>query len=95
MKPPLMGDAPGVGMGLGDGLLPLTAPMAPVPGLRDEGNVYLPIQRGGRPMTYMERVEERKAVEEVSGGGEEEEEFILRGGEEGMLGRGGKEEEKK
>lgn len=40
-------------------------PMAPVPGLRDEGNVYRPIQQGGRPMTYMERVEERKKVEDV------------------------------
>ena len=66
VKPSLMGAGPGQGSGMfGDGLLPLSAPMAPVPGLRDEGNVYLPIQRGGRPMTYMERVEERKAVEEV------------------------------
>ncbi|XP_063849785.1 ATP-dependent RNA helicase A protein-like isoform X1 [Scylla paramamosain] len=64
VKPSLMGAPPGQGL-LGDGLLPLSAPMAPVPGLRDEGNVYLPIQRGGRPMTYMERVEERKAVEEA------------------------------
>ncbi|KAG7157775.1 ATP-dependent RNA helicase A protein-like [Homarus americanus] len=41
-------------------------PMAPVPGLRDEGNVYRPIQRGGRHMTYMERVQERKATEEAN-----------------------------
>lgn len=46
----------------------MAAPMAPVPGLRDEGNVYHPIQHENeaRPKTYMERIEERKAVEEVS-----------------------------
>lgn len=42
-----------------------SAPMAPVPGLREEGNVYRPIQRGGRQMTYMERLQDRRAVEEV------------------------------
>ena len=39
--------------------------MAPVPGLKEEGNVYRPIQREGHPTTYMDRVEERKALEEV------------------------------
>lgn len=43
----------------------MSAPLAPVPGLRDEGNVYLPIQRDGRRMTYMERMQERKDIEEV------------------------------
>ncbi|MCL4133924.1 UNVERIFIED_CONTAM: hypothetical protein GTU68_032879, partial [Idotea baltica] len=40
-------------------------PMLPVPGLKDEGNVYRPIQREGRPMSYMDRVEERRAMEEA------------------------------
>ncbi|XP_068238169.1 ATP-dependent RNA helicase A protein [Palaemon carinicauda] len=44
-----------------------SAPMKPVPGLRDEGNVYRPIQHDGRekPLTYMERVQERAAIEDA------------------------------
>lgn len=49
----------------GNGEFQMSAPMAPVPGLRDEGNVYLPIQRDGRRMTYMERMQERKDIEEA------------------------------
>lgn len=41
-------------------------PMSPLPGLMDEGNVYRPIQKEGRPFSYMDRVQERKALEEVS-----------------------------
>ena len=46
-----------------------SAPMAPVPGIREEGNVYRPVQDSGheRPFTYMDRVNERKQVEEVCG----------------------------
>lgn len=49
------------------GMFRHSAPMAPVPGLRDEGNVYRPRQDGGgeRTMTYMDRVQERKRVEEA------------------------------
>ncbi|XP_064116471.1 ATP-dependent RNA helicase A-like, partial [Macrobrachium nipponense] len=44
-----------------------SAPMKPVPGLREEGNVYRPIQHEGRekPLTYMDRVEERRAIEDA------------------------------
>ncbi|KAK8730414.1 hypothetical protein OTU49_007995 [Cherax quadricarinatus] len=49
----------------GGGEFKLSAPMAPVPGLREEGNVYHPIQREGRQMTYMERIQERKATEDA------------------------------
>ncbi|KAK7017965.1 ATP-dependent RNA helicase A, partial [Halocaridina rubra] len=44
-----------------------SAPMQPVPGLGEEGNVYRPVQFEGRerPMTYMDRVEERKNVEDA------------------------------
>lgn len=43
----------------------MSAPLPPVPGLRDERNVYHPVQRGDRRMTYMERMKERKAIEDV------------------------------
>ena len=46
--------------------LPAAQPMAPVPGIGDEGNVYRPLQEGReKPFTYMDRVQERKQVEEV------------------------------
>ncbi|XP_066965316.1 ATP-dependent RNA helicase A protein-like isoform X2 [Macrobrachium rosenbergii] len=47
-----------------------SAPMKPVPGLRDKGNVYRPIQRKGRekPLTYKERVQKRRANEDAEEG---------------------------
>ncbi|XP_018018357.1 ATP-dependent RNA helicase A [Hyalella azteca] len=42
-------------------------PLAPVPGLKEEGNVYLPRQEEGgeRTVTYIDRVKERQLVEDA------------------------------
>ena len=42
-----------------------TAPMQPVPGIREMGNAYFPVQEDGKQFTYMDRVKQREALEEV------------------------------
>ena len=54
----------------GGGFVP-SAPMAPVPGLRDEGNAYRPVQREDmgereRPYSYHDQLADRKLVSEVT-----------------------------